>query len=263
MGILKYYSPYVNSSIKIKIQLKEKGALLTQEIKDRMLKILKIEKYNLDIINRKKIESKERDMPFDKMESDYDPGTYYLTLFYKCLLKDMSNLFEGCSSFTEIDLSKSNIYKVEKMSKTFKDCSNVTEIIFAKSYNINKMESTFEGCNKLKKINLLNVKLKSQKNNYQEMFSGLNRQLKDLLSEKKHEFIDENKILVYTKDETIKQIIKDKNLFTGNTNRDNMNSQASNEGMPSNTANANNNPTEELLILTENQNQNNQVPTNE
>ena len=95
------------------------------------------------------------------------------------------------------------------------------------------------------------------------MFSGLNRQLKDLLSEKKHEFIDENKILVYTKDETIKQIIKDKNLFTGNTNRDNMNSQASNDGMPPNTANANNNPTEQLLILTENQNQNNQVPTNE
>ena len=103
MGILKYYSPYIENSIKIKIHYeKEKGLFPDDKIKDRFKKFT----CNLDTIDGTNLENKKKFEEIN-MESKNN-GDYYLTLFYNGLLKDMNNLFEDCTSFIEIDLSKIN-----------------------------------------------------------------------------------------------------------------------------------------------------------
>ena len=225
MGILKYYSPYVENSIKIKIHLEENGKLFPEEIIER----LNIFTFNLDRINGERIVRKESNQKFENIRNkNYDKGYYYLTLFYKGLLQDMSNLFKDCTSFTEIDLSNFNTYKVKQMNQTFKNCSNVTEIKFSKckTHNVEEMQLTFNGCNNLRKINLLNLKLKSNElTQYQSMFSGLPQNLEFLLSVKKQDTIEDNKILVYTKDKKINQLTNE----DMNSRSTNSNSQQSNE----------------------------------
>ena len=91
MGILKYYSPYIENSIKIKIDHRNNEELFSNEIIDR----LKIFSLNLD--TNEEINKKNKKKKFENIKNiKYHKGVYHLTLFYNGLLKDMNNLFENC-----------------------------------------------------------------------------------------------------------------------------------------------------------------------
>ena len=210
MGILKYYSPYIENSIKIKIHYEKEKKLFPDDKINKIIDRFKKFTFNLDKIDGKNLENKKK---FEEINMEScDNGDYYLTLFYNGLLKDMNNLFEDCTSFIEIDLSKFNIYKVKSMNKTFNNCSEVTKIIFpnSKNNNIEEMEFTFNGCRNLKEINFLGfsgVKL----TRYQQMFKGTS-------IEEKECGVEGNRIIVYSKDKKIKRLLNKNERLDTNEN---------------------------------------------
>ena len=120
----------------------------------------------------------------------------------------MSNLFEDCSSFTEIDLSEFNTYKVKKMNKTFKKCTSLKKVRFPKCNisNVEEMNSLFDECNNLEEINFANFKGKNLKK-YDNIFGSL----KVNICKKK----EKNCTNVRTNDTKIKNIIKKINQKNG------------------------------------------------
>ena len=65
---------------------------------------------------------------------------------------DMSDMFNGCSGLTSLDLSSFNTAKVENMSYMFGGCSGLTTIYVSDDFTIGKVsgsDNMFEGCNQL------------------------------------------------------------------------------------------------------------------
>ena len=224
MGILKYYSPYSTNSIEITIHLENEKPLFPNESFETIKQNLNKFTFNLNKNGR----TLKKDENFENFDNpNYPSGDYILTLFYKGLLKDMNNLFEDCSSFTKIDLSNFNTYKVKQMNETFKNCSNLTEIKFSnyKTNGVEEMENTFSDCHNLQKINLLNFK-GSKLIRYQNMFSGINNNLRCEASENIIP-ANRNETLVYTKEVKIIQLTNQSMSSQGS----NENTQASNDNM--------------------------------
>ena len=226
MGILKYYSPYIENSIKIKIHYEKEKKLFPDDKINKIIDRFKKFTFNLDKIDGTNLENKKK---FEEINMEsYDNGDYYLTLFYNGLLKDMNNLFEDCTSFIEIDLSNFNTYNVKKMNNMFKKCDNLTKIIFSKVYTskVEEMESIFDGCTSLKEINFSNFN-GSKLINTNNMFGQLKVQLY-----KKNEKNNINGITnVITNDKKIKGIINNSeirrdstinNLMNNNQNENNI-----------------------------------------
>ncbi len=224
MGILKYHSPYSTNSIEIKIHLDNEEKIFSDETFKKIKQNLNKFTFNL----KKNGRTLKKDENFENFDNtNYPSGDYILTLFYKGLLKDMNNLFEDCSSFTKIDLSNFNTYKVKQMNETFKNCSNLTEIKFSnyKTNCVEEMENTFSDCHNLQKINLLNFK-GSKLIRYQNMFSGINNNLRCEASENRIP-ANRNETLVYTKEVKIIQLTNQSMSSQGSRE----NTQASHENM--------------------------------
>ena len=69
---------------------------------------------------------------------------------------DMSYMFWGCSSLTELNLNNFNTYNVTNMSKMFSGCSSLTKLNLNNfnTNNVTNMSFMFYGCSEelIKKI---------------------------------------------------------------------------------------------------------------
>lgn len=155
MGALKYYSPYVSQSIKIKLKLENKGKLLGSA--NEKLEIFN--SYDLYRINenkkKEKISSKEN--VSDIKDKEYDGGEYQLILYIRGkIVKNISHLFENSQNIIEIDLSNFNPYFINDMSCLFKGCTKLKKIIpknyfkTLKSSSKVNSSSIFDECDSLK-----------------------------------------------------------------------------------------------------------------
>ena len=69
---------------------------------------------------------------------------------------DMSNMFDGCSALTSLDVSNFNTKNVTNMSGMFFDCKSLTTIFCNKDWNVGYNvdgDDMFENCTKLKGTN--------------------------------------------------------------------------------------------------------------
>ena len=73
-------------------------------------------------------------------------------------IKDMSYMFDGCSSLTLINMPFFDASNVIDMSFLFSECSSLTSIDISNfiTSNVIKMDYLFDYCYKLKSINLSN-----------------------------------------------------------------------------------------------------------
>ena len=86
---------------------------------------------------------------------------------------NMSSMFSGCSSLTELNLSNFNTSKVTSMSSMFSNCSGLTSLNLS-NFNtsaVTNMSSMFSGCSGLTSLNLSNFNT-SKVWNMDSMFSG-------------------------------------------------------------------------------------------
>ena len=76
---------------------------------------------------------------------------------------DMSSMFDGCSSLTNLDLNNFNTSKVTNMRYMFNKCSSLTSLDLS-AFNTSKvtnMQSMFSGCSSLTSLNLDNFNTSS------------------------------------------------------------------------------------------------------
>lgn len=71
-------------------------------------------------------------------------------------VKDMEEMFSGCSNLTELDVSHFNTVNVEDMALMFNDCSKLTLLDLSNfnTANVKSMSSMFEGCSGLTSLDL-------------------------------------------------------------------------------------------------------------
>ena len=69
---------------------------------------------------------------------------------------DMSEMFQGCSKLTALDVSSFNTSNVNSMAAMFKSCSGLTglDISSFSTSNVTDMHDMFRGCNKLTSLNV-------------------------------------------------------------------------------------------------------------
>jgi len=116
-------------------------------------------------------------------------------LFYKCNcinqiifcktfintnITDMSEMFSGCTSLKEIDISNLDTNNAKLMNSMFYDCSSLKEL-YVSNFNTNNvinMNRLFSGCSSLKELNVSNFNTNNV-TDMSYMFSG-NLLLKEL-----------------------------------------------------------------------------------
>ena len=69
---------------------------------------------------------------------------------------DMSEMFQGCSKLTALDVSSFNTSNVNSMAAMFKSCSGLTglDVSSFNTSNVTDMHDMFRGCNKLTSLNV-------------------------------------------------------------------------------------------------------------
>ena len=69
---------------------------------------------------------------------------------------DMSEMFQGCSKLTALDVSSFNTSNVNSMAAMFKSCSGLTGLDVSSfcTSNVTDMHDMFRGCNKLTSLNV-------------------------------------------------------------------------------------------------------------
>ena len=74
------------------------------------------------------------------------------------LLTNINDMFHGCASLTNVDLSNFNTQNVTNMSNMFYECYSLTNIELSNSntQNVNDMSYMFKGCKSLTNIDLSN-----------------------------------------------------------------------------------------------------------
>ena len=81
-------------------------------------------------------------------------------------VENMSELFSGCSSLTNLSFNP-NTANVTNMSKMFYNCSNLTSLALGNSFKLDKvidLSSAFEGCKSLSNMNIGIANFKTVKN---------------------------------------------------------------------------------------------------
>ena len=84
---------------------------------------------------------------------------------------NMVNMFYGCSSLTELDLSSFNTSGAANTISMFQDCSSLEKITFGNNFKTRNTQSMFDGCSKLASLNLSSFNT-SQVENMRSMFQG-------------------------------------------------------------------------------------------
>ena len=71
---------------------------------------------------------------------------------------NMSSMFSGCSSLTNVDVTKFNTQNVTNMSSMFSGCSSLTNLDVTKfnTQNVTSMSGMFYECSSLSNLNLIN-----------------------------------------------------------------------------------------------------------
>ena len=153
MGALKYYSPYVSQSIKIKLKLEKKGKLL-DSANEKLEIFNSYDLYKINV-NKKKVKIFSTKNFSEIKDKEHEGGEYQLILYIRGkIIKNISHLFENSQNIIEIDLSNFNPYFINDMSCLFKDCTKLQKIIpknyfetLKSSSEVNR-KSMFEGCDK-------------------------------------------------------------------------------------------------------------------
>lgn len=119
---------------------------------------------------------------------------------------DMSNMFDGCSSLTTLDLSTWDTSNVTNMTNMFNGCSSL-ESLGVSTWNTSKVISTvcmFEGCSSLKSLDLSTWNT----SNVAVMFGMFNNctSLKrlDLSSFNTYNVIDDTNLLIFESDKPLR-----------------------------------------------------------
>ena len=101
---------------------------------------------------------------FDASFKDFRPITterwfYYLSAlttiegleyFNTSAVTDMSEMFSGCSSLTELNVSNFNTSKVTDMSEMFRNCSGLKTILNLNTWRSDNSQDMFKGCTQLR-----------------------------------------------------------------------------------------------------------------
>ena len=87
----------------------------------------------------------------------------------------MGGMFDGCTKLTSLDVSGFNTSKVTNMNGMFVNCSNLTTLDVSNfdTSNVTTMSAMFKNCNKLIALNVSNFNT-SKVTTMSEMFSGCN-----------------------------------------------------------------------------------------
>lgn len=90
------------------------------------------------------------------------------------LCKQLNNMFNGCSSLEAIDLSVLDLRDRSSLKSCFEGCSNLTSIVFPSDYNItlDNAERMFYNCRSLKRLDLSNIQVITERGSFAEMFKG-------------------------------------------------------------------------------------------
>lgn len=89
------------------------------------------------------------------------------------MITNMSNMFNGCSSLTSINLTNFNTSKVTDMSSMFEGCSELT-LLDTSKFDVAKVSNTskmFNGCYRLTSLNLFGTST-DELQNCEQMFKG-------------------------------------------------------------------------------------------
>ena len=128
MGALKYYSPYVSQSIKIKLKLEKKGKLL-DSANEKLEIFNSYDLYKINV-NKKKVKIFSTKNFSEIKDKEHEGGEYQLILYIRGkIIKNISHLFENSQNIIEIDLSNFNPYFINDMSCLFKGCTKLKKII--------------------------------------------------------------------------------------------------------------------------------------
>ena len=88
------------------------------------------------------------------------------------MLSHMSNMFDGCSGLTSLDLSNFDTSYVGRMERVFANCSGLTSLDLSSfdTSNVDNMNHMFSNCTKLTSLTLSNFNT-SKVNNMEYMFN--------------------------------------------------------------------------------------------
>jgi surface protein len=86
---------------------------------------------------------------------------------------DMSNMLNGCTSLTSVDLSGLNTSNVTNMASIFNGCSSLTSLDLSNwdVSNVTNMSSIFNGCSSLTSLDLSNWDVSNLTNMYNMFYS--------------------------------------------------------------------------------------------
>lgn len=86
---------------------------------------------------------------------------------------NMSGMFEGCTNITELDVSNFDTSKVTDMNNMFKDCNSLTNLDVSgfNTSNVTDMSGMFQGCTNLESVDLTGIDTSKIKD-MSHMFDG-------------------------------------------------------------------------------------------
>ena len=82
-------------------------------------------------------------------------------------VKNMAEMFSGCSSLTSLNLSHFNTEKDTSMCRMFQGCSSLTSLVFSSDFNtesVTNMEAMFYDCSSLTTLNLSDFNTRNVEN---------------------------------------------------------------------------------------------------
>ena len=156
---------------------------------------LKEEEYmNEKEINKCQIQINDENIPFTYCHKFRAKGNYTIKYSFMNYITKTNNMFFGCSSLTNINLSSFNSENVTNMSEMFLGCSSLINLDFSNfnTENVTNMGWVFSGCSSLKNLNLSNFKTQDviiMNSMFEECSSLINIDLSNFNTEKVTEMI--------------------------------------------------------------------------
>ena len=130
-------------------------------------------------VNRCKIIINDKPISFCYFYKFNQKGKFIIEYSLPSKLRNMSYIFYGCNSLTNIDLSNFNTQNVTNMSYMFWGCNALTNIDLSNfnTQNVTNMCGMFSECNSLTNIDLYNFNTQNV-TNMSGMFYGCNSLIK-------------------------------------------------------------------------------------
>ena len=161
---------YILAEINIeKDDIKEKKRIINSFEEHKKTKQLEDQEDDYQYENEKEIKENclikinNKVIPFNYFYKFKEKGKYKIKYSFKNNIKNLSYLFYGCSSLSNIDLSNFNTQNVTDMSYMFCGCSSLTNIDLSNfnTQNVINMRYMFKGCSSLTNIYISNFNTKN------------------------------------------------------------------------------------------------------